>query len=315
MLRLRSAAAPVSTSSLQLALTLVVGDRIRDALAQDPVNVSHWSLLGDSYWNMVGALRLTAPLPGDNWEPVRGLLPAQAAFCYRRALELNPSEPNAQRALSNAFEALRLSDAKRSSHAPMQRARPIDRVNNTSEATGATDPWPPQHPFEDEPMIGWESDGADGLSRAVFALLRDGRAESAARLFAEAENRGIRAAWTTSDRVATALLLLGRPADARRIWERTKDPPSPAARLAHIAASELAALDFTAAENSYRAALALDPGFGEIWLGLALLHTQRGDPVAALTDSREGLRRTLTPEQRSFLQTLESLATPYAPRS
>jgi Tfp pilus assembly protein PilF len=84
-------------------------------------------------------------------------------------------------------------------------------------------------------------------------------------------------------------------------------------RLTRIAASEMAMLDFRAAEHTYQAALALDPGLGETWLGLALLHTQRGDPAEAVTASREGLRRALTPEQRSFLRFVEALAAPYAP--
>ena len=240
-LRIRNAAVPGSTPSLQFALALLVSDRVRDALILDPANVRHWCLLGDSCWNMVGALRLTAPNPEDSWEPVRGLLPAQAAFCYQRALEINPRDTDAQRSLSFAFQALRLSDTQGS----------LDR-------------------------------------------------------------RGDRSAWTTSDREATILLYRGRPAEARRLWERAIDPPSPALRLARIATADLAAMDFPAAKRSFRAALALDPSLVETWLGVALLHTQQGDPAEALTASREGLRRPLTPEQSSFLRFVEALTAPYA---
>jgi tetratricopeptide (TPR) repeat protein len=312
-LRLRSAAAADSVSRLQFALALLVCDRVHDALALDPANVSHWCLLGHSCWNMVGALRLTAPVPGGFWEPVRGLLPAQAAFCYRRALEINPGEPDALRPLSQAFQALRLSDAQRSLDSPVDRARHLDRVTSGSDEIGATDQRRPRRQVQDEPPTLWRGDGPDGLSRVVSSLLQEGRAEAATRLFAEAENRGVRAGWATCDRVATTLLHLGRPAEARRIWESTTDPPSPALRLAHIAASELAAMDFPTAERSYQAARALDPGLGETWLGLALLYTERGDPAEALTASREGLRRALTPEQKSFLRFVEALAAPYAP--
>ena len=67
--------------------------------------------------------------------------------------------------------------------------------------------------------------------------------------------------------MATTQLYLGRPAAARRIWERASDAPSPGLLLARIAASELAALDFSAAERTYKKALELDPGLVEAWIG------------------------------------------------
>jgi cytochrome c-type biogenesis protein CcmH/NrfG len=150
------------------------------------------------------------------------------------------------------------------------------------------------------------------LSLAISSLLREGRAEAAIRLLADAENHGTIAAWATCDQVATSLLHLGRPVLARSIWQRASAPPSPAARQARIAASELAALDFPAAQRSYEAALVLDPDLGEAWLGLALLQTEQGDASGVLAASREGLRRELTPEQKSFLRFLGALAAPYA---
>ena len=264
---------------------------------------------------MAGALRLTAPIPGGLWEPVRGLLPAQAAFSYRRALNGDPREPTAVRSLSQAFQALGFSDAQRFLDAAARGLRDPDALMDGGARTGAADQSLPRAQADDELLTRLQADGAEGLSRAVSGLLLDGRAEAAVRLFAAAENRRIRADRATRDRVATTLLYLGRPSEARGIWERTVDPPSQAARLAHIAASELAELDFTAAERSYQASLALDPNLGETWLGLALLHTERGDAAETLKASREGLRRTLTPEQRSFLRFVEALAAPYAPDS
>jgi hypothetical protein len=55
---------------------------------------------------MVGALRLIAPDAGEFWDPVRRLLPAQAAFCYRRAQEIDPRDSDAKRSLSQAFQAI-----------------------------------------------------------------------------------------------------------------------------------------------------------------------------------------------------------------
>jgi hypothetical protein len=312
-LRLRGEAPHDSTPPLRLVLALVVCDRIRDALALDRANVSHWSVLGDSCWNIASALGLTAPAPGELWEPARGLLPAQAAFCYRRALEINPRAVDAQRSLSQAFLALKLSDAQDSLIGREPGTGYADRVTDDRDTRGARDHGKQQPQVQDDPSTDWSVD-ADGLSRTISTLLREGRAEAATRMLAEGENRGIRVVWTTSDRAATVLLYLGRPVEAHRIWERTTDPPSAAVRLAHLGASELARMDFAAAEKTYRAALALDAGLGETWLGLALLHAERGDADEALSAARGGLKRALTSEQRSFLRAVEVLAAPYAER-
>ena len=105
-----------------------------------------------------------------------------------------------------------------------------------------------------------------------------GPPEAAVRIFASAENQGVTPSWATCDRVAAALLHLGRPAEARRrLGARGRasfasDTLNPArhrrpggARLAGRGA------------NVPRAALELDGGLGEAWCGLALLYMQRGD--------------------------------------
>ncbi len=150
----------------------------------------------------------------------------------------------------------------------------------------------------------------DSLDHTLAALLRDGRPETAVQLLAAAERRGIVASWSACDRVAAALLLLGRPDEARRTWERAIDPPSTALQSSRIATAALAALDFPTAEEACRAALNRDPGLAEAWFGLALLHTQCGDAEEALAACREGLRRPVTPAQRTFLQSIESLVAP-----
>jgi hypothetical protein len=112
--------------------------------------------------------------------------------------------------------------------------------------------------------------------------------------------------------VAATLLHLGHPAQARRVWASAAEPPAPALRLARLATAELAALDFTAAERTYRAALEVDPALGEAWFGLAVLHTQRGDAPAVLAAARQGLKHALTPAQDLLLRDLQALAAPYA---
>ena len=65
---------------------------------------------------------------------------------------------------------------------------------------------------------------ADELAQRVAALLEEGRFEAVLPCFTDAEGRGIVPDWATSDRVATTLLHLGRPADAQRVWERAVAP-------------------------------------------------------------------------------------------
>jgi tetratricopeptide (TPR) repeat protein len=233
-------------------------------------------------------------------------LPAQAIFCYRRALEREPGQIRALFSLFQTYQAMRMIDARRSVATLMRRAW-ATATGGDSNAVGVADPDTTRldSVSDEERLPAWE--GPDGLSLAIAGLLRQGRAEAAARLFDMAEARGITAEWPARDRVATVLLYLGRPAEAGRVWERAPNAPSPALRLARIATAELAALDDPAAEKTYRAALKLDPSLCEAWFGLALLYTERGDPSEALTAAREGLRQNPTSVQSSFLLGVESL--------
>jgi tetratricopeptide (TPR) repeat protein len=291
-----------STWQLPLSLTLLAGDHLHRAIASDPTAARSWTELGISSWNMVPDLAAPSPGPDELWDPARGLLPAQATVCYRRALELDPKEIMALYSLLQAFQARRMRDAERSAAALMHDA--------WTAAVADAEASRNRSPIEarEEPLPGWDRVGRDGLSRTLAGLLQEGRALAAVRLFAEAENRGIIPEWSACDRVATTLLHLGRPADARRIWEQTPDPPSQALQLARIATAELVALDFSNAERTYRAALKLDPGLGEAWFGLALLHTERGERSGALAACREGLRQSLTAAQTTFLEGLRTLA-------
>ena len=116
--------------------------------------------------------------------------------------------------------------------------------------------------------------------------------------------------WTTRDRVATTLLHLGRPVQARRVWERAPDAPSPAIRLTRIGTALLAALDFQSAEESFRSALKHDAHLGEAWFCLALLHVQRGDANETLAACERGLQQSLTEAQRSSLESFKALIAP-----
>jgi tetratricopeptide (TPR) repeat protein len=255
-------------------------------------------LLGNCYWNMVPDLTLPPAGPEEPWDPARGLLLAQATYCYRRALELGPNRVAALVALHDAYAARQMRDAQQSLAHELRLVR---------TASGLSAPRASQPGVEttDEPMPMWA--GQVDASRAIRGLLSEGRVLAAVKVFAEAEARGVQPAWPTRDAVAAALLHLGRPDEAHRVWERGADPTSPALQRARIAAAELASLQYAAAERTYREALKRDMTLGEAWLGLALLYTQRGDAEDALAAARAGLRLSLTPSQRSLLVSIESL--------
>jgi pentatricopeptide repeat protein len=162
---------------------------------------------------------------------------------------------------------------------------------------GVTDPLVPGAAIADR----------EGLARRIAELLQAGRFEAVFACFADAEARGIEPDWVTGDRVGTTLLHLGQPAAARRIWERAAGVPSTALRASRIATAALASEDFEAAKEGYESALELDPGLGEAWFGLALLHTQRGDAREASAACEGGLRQSLSEAQAAAIRVLQSL--------
>ncbi|MGP0064771.1 MAG: hypothetical protein ACLQGP_14380, partial [Isosphaeraceae bacterium] len=305
---------PGSDRSLRLALALLACDRFRQAIADDPTAAEPWSLLGDACSNLSPDSVAAPPGPDERWDPARGLLPSQAAFCYRQALERDPGEIRALFALFRSFDGRRMDDARRSVAAMMRRAW-TEAVGVYADHDASLDLDPDRDPSgrpleaaaEPLPPTDWSRLDADGLARSLVDRLRQGRPEAAALLLAEADGRGIVPGWSASDRVAAGLLLMGRPAEARRIWEHATDPPSPAMRWNRIATAALASMDFPAADGAYRAALGLDPGLGEAWFGLAFVNAQRGTATEALAACREGLRRPLSPAQGMFLRSLEAL--------
>jgi tetratricopeptide (TPR) repeat protein len=142
-------------------------------------------------------------------------------------------------------------------------------------------------------------------------LIEKGQPETAVRFLAERVRAGVEPSWSASDKVAVALLHLGRPVEARALWERAPAPPSRAQLLARVATSELAQFDFQNALETYLAALAIDPSLAEAWFGLALLHAQRGDAGPASNAAREGLKHGPTAAQKGFLTAIDALVTPY----
>jgi hypothetical protein len=308
---------PGPTRPLRSSLMLVACNRLRQVLADDDSDAGAWAILGSASWNLIPGQAVPRPGPDEPWDPARGLLPAQATYCLRRAVVGNPEESFAWTSLFRSFQARRMRDARRSlpererrdAAAPagddwgrdvdMEPGADADRVRSPLEPEA--EPVPEPRPID-----------RDGLAPAIARLLRTGNGAAAVRLFEESEDHGIVPDWLTRDRIAATLLHLGLPARARRIWEQAADAPTPSLRLARIAAAELAELDDRTAEATYRAALDLDPASGEAWFGLALLHLQRGDADGALSAARRGRRLSLTPAQGEFFLGVEALTARYA---
>jgi len=296
------------TGPFPLSIRLLACDRFRQAIALKPTIPEYWTSLGISCWNMAPDPLDSPPGPSAPWDIATGLLPAQATFCFRRALELDPGKIATLMALHRAFEVRGMRDAQGTVGLLIDRARAVGFVNGDSRLTASVNQGHAELERKAKPLPQWKQ--GEDLAHIASELLEHGQPEAAIHLFAEAQGRGIAADWLTSDRVATTLLHLGRPADANQIWEHAIAPPSPAQRQARIATALLAALDLSAAERGYHAALKLDPTLGEAWFGLAWLHTQRGDSAEAFAACRQGLRQTLTPAQTSSLHGLQTLIEP-----
>jgi pentatricopeptide repeat protein len=303
----------------RFSLMLLAGDRLRSAIStaagagagdrSSKNDAARWVLLGHCYWNMTPDLSTPPTGPDQPWDLARGLFLAQATYCYRRALEVDHRETAALIALHDSYKARRMADAQQSVTAQLRQSRPLVGAASTP-ATQRDGRSPPV--ADALPTVG---ENRDELSRVIDSLLKHGRPEAAVRLYQDAERRGIAPPWEVRDTIAVALLHLGHPNEARRIWERALDSPSRAIGLLRLATASLSALDLPAAERDYRAALDLDPSLAEAWLGLTLLYTERGEAMLTLTAARECQRRsaTLTPAERSLIASIEALAARYVP--
>ena len=306
---------PGVTWGLRASLLLPACDRFRRATDSARPDAGDRALLGEALEGLHPDPPSSSPAPSPSpgadepWDPARWLLTAQATACYRRALELDPGEKRALFALYRSFGARRMGDARASIAAMMRRAWAAAVGGDPDADPGPIrDPNVDPDPADVVPPPGWERDDGAGLSRAVAELIGRRRPEAAVQLWYEAEGRGIAAPWAARDRVALALLHLGRPAEARGVWLGAADSPSPAVRSARLAAAAIAALDFPAARRDYRAALDQQPDLGEAWFGLALMHVQLGEADEALAACRTGRKSHLTPPQEAFLIRLERLA-------
>jgi tetratricopeptide (TPR) repeat protein len=282
------------------AVLLGAVGRAGEALHEDDSSAAAWTALGDC----LGAL-LSGPTPPvltDRWEPSRVLPWAQATYCYGKALARAPNDPSVLLALYQAYAARQMADAQ------------LD-VGKRLRALGAAGPelesqldGLQQFLAETNRRTGPPEETPD----AVMNMLASYQPMAAARLAERMERRqAVAWPWAVADNLATAYLHLGRPADARRVWEHAK-PPSAADRLCRLATTYWVERDFEAAVRRYQQALRDDPKRAEAWWGLAMIHTQAAQAAAALDACRQGLWLQPTEPQRAALQQLQELLPPYA---
>ncbi len=282
-------ARPRSRWNLRFSLMLLASDRLRQGLASGfgldtgpAATAGLWNLLGHCSWNMVPDLKVAPAGPDEPWDPARSLFMAQATFSYRQSLEIDPQGASALASLHDSFKARRMADAQSATIAAIRRLKrlPDSSDSNDESRAAATD--------DAEPS--WTSQNEPDFMRAVDSLIAKGQPETAVRLFADGVRNGIEPSWLLTDKVAATLLHLGRPIEARKLWEQADSPPSQAQQLTRIATSAVAAFNFETAIRVYGLALDLDPSLPEAWFGLALSHTQQGNAGAALAAARAGLK-------------------------
>jgi tetratricopeptide (TPR) repeat protein len=292
-------------------------DRAGLALQESPERRPEvWTLLGNCHRNLALNAGVPPPDAADEWDPAAGMPWAQATYCFRRALEVDPAHVPALRSLYDAYRARGMADAVLDAG-----ERLIALGEASAEQTREVEKklWQMLGPLP-------RSVGKADLPAAVAALLHGGRVEAAVQMVEDAQRRGsLTWTWPLARRMAPAYLHLGRPADARRAWEQAAAPPSEAVRRCRLAETYWVERDLAQAAAQYRAALTADPPhkpgapatghkpeapakeLAEAWWGLALLEAQRGDAAAARQACREALRLSLPPRLRADLQGLATL--------
>jgi hypothetical protein len=180
------------------------------------------------------------------------------------------------------------------------RAGPAEReqVLSLRRALGPAAP-PGAHPLEEWPAL-------------LASLLRHHRPEAAAQLIDAAEQHGpVELPWQVADQVGGVYMHLGRPADARLIWEAARGCPSPAMRHCRLGCTFWVERDFAAAIRQFEEVRAEDESPAEACWALAMLHAQLGQAESALGACRRGLQLRLNERQRSDLEALQDLLGPY----
>jgi tetratricopeptide (TPR) repeat protein len=274
------------------------------AVEEDPHKAEAWAVLGNCHrnWRPRTASR---PRFAEGWDPAQTIPWAQTTYCYRRAVELAPQKAVFLALLFASYGARQMADAQLA-------------VADRLLAQGLA------HPEQEDQIqqlrqfvdrIQRSREPAADLAGAITNLLRRFQPEAAVRLVEEQESRSAGPLpWAAAELGANACMHLGRPADARRIWQHAASAPSEAMRLCRLASTYWVERDFQAAIELYGQARAADRSEAEACWGLAQLHAQQGRAEEALQACREGLALAAPASLKADLQNLQELLTPRAGR-
>ena len=286
----------------RIPLLLSALDRGALALEEKQAEGEVWTLLGNAYWNLLPDLRERPPTPTTPWNLERGLFCAQATYCLRRASECDPGRASTWSALARSYGVRGMTDAQLVALERWLETEPKVTAEQRGQVAELRERIERVRPPYASP----------GQTPALaLQLMKGNRPLLAARLIEDAARRGAGGwDWAFADRAAGLFMHLGRPADARRVWEQARNCPSQATLHCRLAAAFWVERDFDTAARHFEQARKADPDLGDVSWGLPMLHAQLGDAAAALPACREGLRRRLNPDQESDLRGLLRLLSP-----
>jgi tetratricopeptide (TPR) repeat protein len=291
-------------------LLLCTLDRAGQALEEDSDRHHDvWALLGSCHRLLDPHQKARPPAATDPWRLERSIYWAQATWCYRRAVQAKADHASSWHFLFRVYGAREMVDAQLEAGKQWLRHDPKipDKERAGLEKQLATLRRAVENVrLQDIPAASLPS---------VFRPLRQGEVplgayfpETAARLVEEAEqSHGPGWKWDLAEQVGALTMHLGRPADARRVWEQATDCPSKALRLCRLGSTYWVERDFAAARDFFEQARKADPKLAEAAWALAMLHTEQGDAEQARRACRQGLELSLNPEQRSDLEHLQAL--------
>jgi tetratricopeptide (TPR) repeat protein len=274
---------PGSAWKWRIPLLLTALDQAPSAL--DEHAVVAWTVLGNCYWDMITDLKAVPPRPREDWDPARGVPWAQATYCFRQALRLKADDIAALTLLAASFDQRGMNDAKDATVRTLAGQPALAAVN-------------PENLAQVSP---------DDLFAALSELLKRSLPDACVDLFEKAARQGaVQPSWKLAERIAPVYLHLGRPAEARQLWE-TSAAPNEARRLCRLAETYWIEREFETALELYQKAAAQDPKLGEARWGLAMLLNQLGRLGPSREACRQGLNLQLTAPQREDLLGLQDM--------
>ncbi|HVX13116.1 MAG TPA: tetratricopeptide repeat protein [Pirellulales bacterium] len=267
-------------------------DRLKNADREADRAADTWALRGRCYWNLVPSFATAPPRAGEAWQNGEGLRWAQATWCFQQALQLDPEQLTSLRPLYDTCRARRMPEAQLA-------------AGRQLIALGAAGPQQCQEVEE----LGRRLTELERLSldsvppseEAVRKLVSGGLSATAAEWVRRA---GIPIGdweWQLVDRLAAAWMNLGRPDQARAVWQSAR-APSEAELNSRLADAWWVEGDWTRAEQAYRAALAADPQHADSLWGLAMLYAEQGMAAQTRTACTEALEHDLPEPRRDELR-------------